>query len=66
MIEGTSEFKAGDTVLLRCKVLSTGVMAFTNEVVLDLVPMCEVERKAYTVHKPWCVYSNDVKKEQND
>lgn len=61
-----TKHKVGDIVSLRCKVISTGIMAYTQEVILDLVPMCEVERKAYTVHTPWSVFENDVVKEQND
>ena len=61
-----SNCKVGDIVVLRCKVISTGIMAYTQEAVLDLVPMCEVERKAYTIHKPWSVFENDVVKEHND
>lgn len=58
--------KVGDIVVLRCKVISTGIMAYTKEAVLDLVPMCEVEQKPYTMHKPWSVFGNDVMKEQDD
>lgn len=58
--------KVGDIVVLRCKVISTGIMAFTGEAVLDVVPMCASENKPYTIHKPWSVFGNDVMKEQDD
>lgn len=60
------KYKTGDIVLLPCKVLSTGLMAFTKEGVLDVVPMCKLEQKEYTFHKPWTVFENDVLKEHND
>jgi hypothetical protein len=57
-----SGYKVGDIVTIKCKVLSKGTMAFTQEVILDLVPMCELERKAYTVHTPWSLFESDVMK----
>lgn len=54
------EFNIGDTVLLKCKVISKGIMCFTEEGVLDLVPVCKSENDSYTTHKPWSVFENDV------
>lgn len=60
------EFNIGDTVLLKCKVIGKGIMVYTEEVIIDIVPMCRTEQKPYTMYKPWSVFGNDVVKEQYD
>ena len=61
-----TEFNIGDTVLLKCKVISKGTMVYSEETIIDIIPICSTEQKPYTMHKPWSVFGNDVVKEQND
>lgn len=50
----------GDIVYVPCKVVGIGVMAFTGEQVVDLVPIEHRSGEIYGIVKPFSIYGESA------